>query len=143
MTQLTGSTFLSGTVYVLLVAGIAVAVVAFLGCYGASREIKCMLFMYFIIVSLLFVVILIGGILGYVYREKFTESLQQRMRDSMQLYRNRKDITVAWDFAQRTAEFPRFYSQILEKFCSSLNAVVFEAIMTGTDLEKCLKVAVE
>ena len=43
VSELTGNNLLTGTVYVLLVGGIAVSVIAFFGCVGASREIKCML----------------------------------------------------------------------------------------------------
>ncbi|XP_011499054.1 PREDICTED: CD151 antigen-like [Ceratosolen solmsi marchali] len=100
VSELTGNNLLTGTVYVLLVGGIIVSIIAFFGCIGASREIKCMLLMYFIIVLLLFVIILIGGVLGYVFREKFIETLQQQMQNSMHLYREKKEITEAWDFVQ-------------------------------------------
>lgn len=41
--ELVGNDLLTGSVYVLLVGGIVVAVIAFFGCVGAAREIKCML----------------------------------------------------------------------------------------------------
>ena len=41
--ELIGNDLLTGSVYVLLVGGIIVAFIAFFGCIGASREIKCML----------------------------------------------------------------------------------------------------
>lgn len=41
--ELVGNDLLTGAVYVLLVGGIIVAFIAFLGCVGASREVKCML----------------------------------------------------------------------------------------------------
>ena len=58
------------------------------------------MFQYFIIVLLLFVIILIGGILGYVFREKFIDTLQQQMYNSMHLYRDNKEITEAWNYVQ-------------------------------------------
>jgi tetraspanin-11 len=45
VSELTGNNLLTGTVYVLLVGGIIVSIIAFFGCIGASREIKCMLLM--------------------------------------------------------------------------------------------------
>lgn len=45
ISELTGNDLLTGTVYVLLVSGIATTVISFFGCFGASREIKCLLFM--------------------------------------------------------------------------------------------------
>lgn len=41
--ELVGNDLLTGSVYVLLVGGIIVAVIAFFGCVGAAREVKCML----------------------------------------------------------------------------------------------------
>lgn len=41
--ELVGNDLLTGAVYVLLVGGIVVALIAFFGCIGASREVKCML----------------------------------------------------------------------------------------------------
>lgn len=41
--ELVGNDLLTGAIYVLLVGGIIVAFIAFFGCIGASREVKCML----------------------------------------------------------------------------------------------------
>lgn len=41
--ELMGNDLLTGSVYVLLVGGIVVTFIAFFGCLGASREVKCML----------------------------------------------------------------------------------------------------
>lgn len=41
--ELLGTNLLSGTVYVLIGASIIICIIAFLGCYGAGREIKSML----------------------------------------------------------------------------------------------------
>lgn len=43
---------------------------------------------------------LIGGVLGYVFRERVEHTLRQEMRSSMALYGNRRDITMAWDMTQ-------------------------------------------
>lgn len=43
MSELVGNDLLTGSVYVLLVGGIVVALIAFFGCAGASCEVKCML----------------------------------------------------------------------------------------------------
>ncbi|XP_066589665.1 tetraspanin-18B isoform X2 [Prorops nasuta] len=102
ITELVGNDLLSGAVYVLLVGGIIVAIIAFFGCIGASREVKCMLLTYFIIVFLLFVTMLIGGILGYVFREKLLNSVEREMSSTMRLYDHRKSIRDAWDTTQST-----------------------------------------
>lgn len=43
---------------------------------------------------------LIGGILGYVFREKVSQTMRQEMYSSLKLYGNRRAITQAWDQTQ-------------------------------------------
>lgn len=101
ITELLENNLLTGAVYVLLVGGIIVAFISFFGCLGASKEVKCMLLTYFLIIFLLFVMMLIGGILGYVFRSKVLGSLEQEMKTSMTHY-DRIKYREAWDATQRT-----------------------------------------
>ncbi|KNC32635.1 hypothetical protein FF38_13202, partial [Lucilia cuprina] len=100
MNELLGTNLFSGAVYVLLVTSVAICLLSFLGCVGAGKEVKCLLLTYFIIVALVFVTMLIGGILGYVFRERVQQTMRQEMRSSMALYGSRRDITQAWDQTQ-------------------------------------------
>lgn len=59
------------------------------------------MFQYFIIVFLLFVTMLIGGVLGYVFRAKVLGTVEQEMKNSMHVY-DKKAIKDAWDTTQRT-----------------------------------------
>ena len=43
---------------------------------------------------------LIGGILGYVFREKVQLTMRREMTSSLKLYGNRRAITQAWDQTQ-------------------------------------------
>lgn len=43
---------------------------------------------------------LIGGILGYVFREKVNLSMRREMTSSLKLYGNRRVVTQAWDQTQ-------------------------------------------
>ncbi|XP_012218054.2 CD151 antigen isoform X1 [Linepithema humile] len=99
--ELVGNDLLTGAVYVLLVGGIVVAFIAFFGCIGASREVKCMILTYFIVMLLLFVTMIIGGVLGYVFREKLL-NVDREMKSSIRLYDSRKSIRDAWDITQST-----------------------------------------
>lgn len=49
---------------------------------------------------LLFVTILIGGVLAYVFREKLMNTLEREMSSSMRLYDSRKAVREAWDMTQ-------------------------------------------
>lgn len=55
---------------------------------------------YFVIVFLVFVVMLIGGILAYVFREKVVQTMRQEMYSSLRLYGNNRPVTLAWDETQ-------------------------------------------
>lgn len=43
---------------------------------------------------------LIGGILGFVFREKVEQTMQQEMFSSIKLYGTRRQVTQAWDLTQ-------------------------------------------
>lgn len=60
------------------------------------------MFQYFIILFLLFVTMLIGGVLAYVFREKLVSTLEREMSNSMRVYDTRKVIKEAWDTTQST-----------------------------------------
>lgn len=50
---------------ILIVVSVFVVVVSFFGCCGAIKENKCMLGTYFTIVLALFIVMIVGAVLGY------------------------------------------------------------------------------
>ncbi|XP_063991873.1 tetraspanin-18B [Diachasmimorpha longicaudata] len=102
ISDIVGNNLLTGAVYVLLAGGIIVAIVAFFGCIGASREVKCMLLTYFIIVLILFVTIFIGGVLAYVFRGKLNGRVEMEMQNSMGLYDSKPYMHEAWDTTQRS-----------------------------------------
>lgn len=43
---------------------------------------------------------LIGGVLGYVFREKLLNTLEREMSGSLRLYDHRKSVRDAWDTTQ-------------------------------------------
>lgn len=100
--ELLGTNLFSGAVYVLIATSALVCLLSFFGCIGAAKEFKCMLLTYFILIFLIFVTMLIGGILGYVFREKVSQTMQQEMHSSMRLYGapGGRSITQAWDTTQ-------------------------------------------
>lgn len=100
LSELLGTNLFSGSVYVLLICSALVCLLAFFGCFGAVKEIKCMLLTYFILLFLIFVSMLIGGILGYVFSEKVELTMKQEMFSSIKLYGVRRQVTNAWDVTQ-------------------------------------------
>lgn len=98
--ELLGTNLFMGAVYVLIVTGALVSLISFFGCLGAIKEIKCMLVTYFLAVLIIFVVMLVGGILGYVFREKVRYSMEQEMYSTIKTYNEKKSVRRAWDDTQ-------------------------------------------
>ncbi|XP_076328839.1 CD151 antigen-like isoform X2 [Tachypleus tridentatus] len=71
MESLLGSNLYVSSAAILIATGVIVIIIAFLGCMGAFKEIKCMLLTFFIILFMIFITMLVGGILGYVFRNEF------------------------------------------------------------------------
>ncbi|XP_042241841.1 CD151 antigen-like [Homarus americanus] len=101
--RLLGNDMYMTAAYILIATGCIVFFVSFLGCFGALREVKCMLLTYFIIVLLLFIILLIAGILGYVFKDKAETSVNHAMMNAMKEYRSGSNntFTKAWDETQQ------------------------------------------
>jgi tetraspanin-11 len=52
------------------------------------------------IVFLIFVTMLVGGILGYVFREKVHNKMEQEMRSTVRTYSTNRAVKRAWDDTQ-------------------------------------------
>ena len=78
---------------------------------------------YFVFVFLIFVVILVGSILGYVFREKVVQTMRQEMYSSLPYYGNRRSVTLAWDETQSRLKccgvesYRDWYGSIPESCC--------------------------
>ncbi|XP_052873086.1 tetraspanin-9-like [Anopheles cruzii] len=55
---------------------------------------------YFLLSFLALVVLFVGSVLGYTFRERIALGLQDRMYESMALYGRRRLTTVSWDMTQ-------------------------------------------
>lgn len=101
--ELLGQQVYAAAAYIIIAVGVFAFFVSFLGCFGALKEIKCMLLMYFIITLLLFIVLLMGGILGYVFRAQAKETVHTTLIQKMKDYdpdQSTSKVTRAWDDTQ-------------------------------------------
>ncbi|CAN9505119.1 unnamed protein product [Ophioblennius macclurei] len=87
--------------YLLIVLGALLLIIGFLGCCGAIKENKCMLFMFFAIILLVFLAEVAGAIVVLVFQPLANDLLTQlgtaavqSIRDS---YGSDEDITGLWD----------------------------------------------
>lgn len=94
--------YMSST-YIMIIVGSATTFVSFIGCFGAHKELKCLLLTYFILILFFFVILTIGGVLGYVFRDQVANNLRPEMLHTVEIYdpKNSHDkITAAWDATQ-------------------------------------------
>ncbi|XP_015928367.1 CD151 antigen isoform X2 [Parasteatoda tepidariorum] len=100
MERLLGTDLYLSSAIILIATGVIVTIISFLGCFGAIKEVKCMLLTFFIILFMIFIIMLVGGILGYVFRNEVEKQMNQEMIMSIPLYRNETAVTDAWDSVQ-------------------------------------------
>jgi len=100
MERLLGSDLYVSSASILIAAGVIVTLISFLGCFGAIKEIKCMLLTFFIILFMIFIIMLVGGILGYVFRNEVEKQMHQEMVMTIPKYKNETAVTDAWDAVQ-------------------------------------------
>ncbi|CAH1399637.1 unnamed protein product [Nezara viridula] len=125
--ELLGTNLFMGAVYIIIATGAMVSLIAFFGCLGAIKEIKCMLLSYSLILFIILVVMLVGGILGYVFREKVRRSMEQEMNLSIKLYKEKRSIRRAWDDTQENLQccgvnsYTDWRGEIPDSCCKEIN----------------------
>jgi len=72
---------------ILIVVAVIVSLIAFLGCFGALKESKCLLITYFIIVLFIFKAFIVGAVL--VYQGEF--EIKDPLTESIKLYKDTSD----------------------------------------------------
>merc|ERR1719285_1117198 len=65
--------------YIILVVSAVLTLLSCFGCFAARKEIKCFVLTYIILVLLFTVVLVIGGVLAYVFREQVEWTMRAEM----------------------------------------------------------------
>jgi len=89
--------------YTLIAVGAITIIISFLGCMGSLAENRILLLTYFVFVLLLFVVLLIGGVLAYVFRHQIANNMRPEMERAIKSYdpdRPDDPITKTFDAIQ-------------------------------------------
>ncbi|XP_048269717.1 CD63 antigen-like isoform X2 [Bombus terrestris] len=84
----------------LIVVGIFVFIIAFLGCCGALRESTCMVLVFAVSLSLVLVLELIAGIAAYTLQDGIKDLLADKINATMHQYENSGEARSAIDFLQ-------------------------------------------
>jgi len=87
--------------YTLIGVGAFLIIFSFFGCFGAIKEIKWMLVIYAIFLTIFFFVLLIAGILGYVIKGNDTE-VREEMIKSLRKVKAEADVRQGWDDVQKS-----------------------------------------
>ncbi|GJQ71555.1 hypothetical protein Trydic_g11263 [Trypoxylus dichotomus] len=89
---------------VLIIAGIIIFLVAFLGCYGAIKESYYMLIAFAVCLLIIFIVELAVGIAAAVFKADFEMVMRDTLKASMDKYHSDKSDKLAWDHVQTKLE---------------------------------------
>lgn len=95
--------------YVLIATGCLSVTIASFGFYGAVKRVKCLLFTYFMLVLALFIIIILGGVLSYVFRAEIKHHLKGQLINDIPLYNpdsGWNGVTRAWDITQTQVRSP-------------------------------------
>jgi len=83
-----GSQFTSVSVFIIIV-GVIVFVIGFLGCCGAVKENYCMVTTFAILLGIVFILEIVAGALGFAYRKKVEAQVDQSLKDAVGKYDNK------------------------------------------------------
>jgi len=101
----TSDSLIRGAAVTLIIVGVFVFVVAFLGCCGACKESSGMLLTYAVIITILFVIQVIAGICGVVFKDKILDVLGSSMNETVISRYGQPgmdETTQSWDYMQRS-----------------------------------------
>ncbi|CAN9508206.1 unnamed protein product [Ophioblennius macclurei] len=85
----------------LLVIGVLMFIITFCGCVGSLRENICLLQVFCVCLTIIFMLQLIAGILGFVFSDKARDKVTEIINDAIIHYRNDLDLQNLIDYGQR------------------------------------------
>lgn len=91
-------------IYIFIVTGAVVVLIAMVGIYGAIRPDKCALIVYLVSICLMLVLIVSSGVYGYIYREQIENTIQNSKllkNVVLQKYGIDQMVTTGIDFMQK------------------------------------------
>ncbi|MBN3271773.1 CD63 protein, partial [Polyodon spathula] len=90
----------SGAPIVIIVVGVVIFFIAFFGCCGAWKESYCMVTMFAVLLTLIFLVEIAAAIAGYIFKDKVKDVFSTALEDSMKKYNQSADFREAVDTIQ-------------------------------------------
>jgi len=79
--------FANAAVFIIIV-GVVVFVIGFLGCCGAIRENYCMVTTFSVLLGIIFLLEIVAGALGFAYKKKVEETATKALKSAVANYSN-------------------------------------------------------
>jgi len=104
--------------YIILVVSAVLTLLSCFGCFAARKEIKCFVLTYFVVLLLFTVVLVIGGVLAYVFREQVEWTMRAEMLTELRRYNPATPTeasTQAWRLTQTELQCCGFMTNKVDK----------------------------
>lgn len=99
----------------LIVVGLVIAVVGFLGCFGALKQNSSMLLIYAIILGVIIIIQLVAGILAFIFSDEAKKVVTMNLATSMDMY-GASAPGFASDFGLQNSTYTRTFDWIQSTF---------------------------
>ncbi|CAJ1059593.1 tetraspanin-33 [Xyrichtys novacula] len=106
--------------------------ITFLGCFGALRNIICLLKTFLVILTAILLLQIAAGVVGYLFTDMVMERTEKLMMRAVVRYREDPDLENAIDFVQK-----KFQCCGVESYKDWSQNVYFECSDTNPSLEAC------
>ena len=95
------------TTFIIIVTSNLMILLSVFGCFAAIKEVKCLLLTYAVFMLLLLVILSVGGVLAYIFREQVENTIKAEMIADIRNYdpsQPDSSVTRAWDQTQSRLE---------------------------------------
>ncbi|XP_017291310.1 tetraspanin-33 isoform X3 [Kryptolebias marmoratus] len=116
----------------LIVVGVLMFLITFLGCFGALRNATCLLKTFLAILVAIFLLQIAAGVVGYIFTDTVMDRTEKLMMKAIVRYREDQDLENAIDFIQK-----KFQCCGVEDYKDWSHNVYFECSDTNPSLEAC------
>lgn len=99
----------------LIVVGLVIAIVGFLGCFGALKQNSSMLLIYAIILGVIIIIQLVAGILAFIFSDEAKKVVFVNLATSLDMY-GAQAPSFAADFGLQNSTYTRTFDWIQETF---------------------------
>lgn len=85
----------------LIIVGVIVFIVAFLGCCGAIKESYCMVTTFAVLMVIIFILEIAAGALGFAYRKKVVDIADKALKKGLSKYHSEKGAKDFFNWLQK------------------------------------------